>query len=570
MKRLFPLFLLVLLYQDLHSQGNKVNGTFGSPLDIRLVLAGNFAEIRGDHFHSGIDIKTRGTIGHKVRAAAGGYISRISISPSGFGNCIYLAHANGTTTVYGHLNRFRKDVADWVRDQQYKKQTHAVNLYPGKDQWKVRKGDLIAWSGNSGYSAGPHLHFEIRNSANQHPENALRFGLNIADTIAPLVFSLWVYDFEQDHDFTYLAHRERFDVSGKDGKFEIDGGREVSVGDLYGLGIEAYDYLNGAWNRCGLYTIELQIDGQVRFSMKMDEFGFGESRYINSFVDYGYKREHHVNIQKLFIDPGNKLSMYDRSAGNGMVSAVDSLRHEVSIIVRDAYLNESVLEFTVRHRPLPPVEPPPRDRIFHWDSPNEFSAEGIRINLPADILYRDLAFKYSLSDGHGKYLSDIHSVADPAVPVHSPYDLALEAHPMHDTLRDKAVIVSLDDDGIPAYAGGEWEGNWLVCSPNSFGRFAVSLDTTGPSIDQEDPDPQNDLSDRDAIRFRIADDLSGIRSYEGYIDGNWALFEYNARDEEVFYLFDGKRIKKDSRHLLELYVIDNRDNLSYFTTEFLW
>ena len=562
--------LTILSGHAVFPQESMDNSYFRAPVDIAMLLSGNFAEIRSDHFHSGIDIKTQGVIGHKVYAAAEGYISRISISSGGFGNALYLAHPNGKTTVYGHLDRFRPDIADYVRNRQYAESKYVMNIYPQKNEWKVEKGDLIAWSGNSGYSFGPHLHFEIRNSANQNPENVLRYGFDIRDTLPPKIFSLWIYHYARQGTYSYIRAKDRYSIAAKNGGYDVETNGPVAVSGRFGIGIVAYDYLNGASNKCGLYTIDLYRDEEQVFSIKMDEFSFSESRYINSYIDYEEQQLNGADIQRLLLDPNNKLSMYEKVVDSGLMEFSDTLLHSISIIIHDAYMNRSTLTFDVRNRPSQFSETPAHKQIFRYNQPNSWTGEGIQLEFPENAFYTDVAFQYSQESGEGKYLSDIHSVHNPWTPVHLPFRISLATIPVHDSLRAKCAIVSINEEGEESYLGGRWENDRITASSSSFGRFAVSLDTVPPLITPLNISSGEDMTQAVSIRFRVEDKLSGIRSYDGYIDNKWVLFEYNARDDEVKYVFDAQRLNNGQTHELELYIIDNQDNLSYYHTDFNW
>jgi len=570
LKTIIILLSIVLFFQAASSQENLNNSYFLAPVNITMLLSGNFAEIRSDHFHSGIDIKTQGVIGHEIYAAAEGYISRVNISSGGFGNALYLAHPNGKTTVYGHLDRFRPDIASYVRKRQYANSKHSLNIYPGKDEWKVEKGELIAWSGNSGYSFGPHLHFEIRNSSDQHPENVLRYGFNIQDTLPPKFLSLWLYHYENQEEYTYIASKNVYKVVNNNGSFTIGSPQPITVNGRFGIGIEAYDYLNGVNNKCGLYTIDLYQDEHQVFSIRMDEFAFGESRYINSFIDYEAKQRDGKNIQRLFRDPNNRLSLYEKVVNSGLMEFTDTSLHSIKIIIHDAYMNRSELAFYVRYSPSVHSDQPEIEKIFRYNRSNSYSNEGISIDFPENAFYTDISFEYNKASGEGNYLSDIHSVHNPYTPVHLPYSITLASAPLHDSLKEKAAIIAINDEGEESYLGGEWDDDMLTAKPGYFGRFAISLDTVPPVITPLNTEFGKDMSQNSSVRFRVEDNLSGIRSYDGYIDNQWVLFEYNARDDEVIYVFDPERLKKGLKHELELYIIDNLDNLSYYYSEFYW
>jgi len=543
---------------------------FRSPMEIELLLSGNFAEIRSDHFHSGIDIKTRGVTGQKVFATADGYISRIRIEAGGYGKSLYIAHPNGKTTVYGHLDRFREDINDFVRDQQYKRNSHSLNIYPERNEWVVKKGDIIAYSGNSGSSAGPHLHYEIRNTGNQKPENVLLYKLILTDTVAPRFLSLWTYSVTQDGRFTIPEGTNSFDLIRINGRYILKQKDPVMLNGTTGFGIEAFDFLNGANNKCGLYSIEMLLDDIRTFFMRMDDFSFNESRYVNSFMDYGEKQADNRIIQKLYLDPNNKLGMYKEVNGLGLVELSDADTHLVRIIIKDALLNTSELVFTVIDSGKQPVMPNLKGYLFRFDQDKMFDTGGVTLRIPAYSLYTDIDFLYTLEDDGEIYLSDIHHLHNPGVPLHSSCELAIRPVKIDDNLKEKATILSIDYEGKITFEGGEWKSGFVHAKVNHFGTFVVGLDTVPPAITPLNINENKDLTSQSSLRFRVVDNQSGIRSYDGYIDNQWVLFEYDAKNDLVSYAFDKKRLKEKTMHELELYIVDNKDNIAYFVTEFYW
>jgi hypothetical protein len=270
----------------------KSTSLFIAPLKIPVALSANFGELRIDHFHSGIDIKTQGAIGKEVLAASDGFIYRISVSPSGFGKALYIRHPSGYSTVYGHLDRFAPEIEKYVTEQQYQKKSFMVNLYPANENFEVRQGQLIAYSGNSGSSMGPHLHYEIRKSDNEGPVNPLLFEPATEDNIPPVIQDIAVYPLSSKTFINGRNHSRRIDVSGSRGNYDLQSGNEVFINGPAGFGIRTYDLLNSGYNKCGVYSIKLCVDSVCVFRYVMDGFSFDESRFINSHIDYeAYMRE---------------------------------------------------------------------------------------------------------------------------------------------------------------------------------------------------------------------------------------------------------------------------------------
>jgi murein DD-endopeptidase MepM/ murein hydrolase activator NlpD len=564
----------LFLHLHVHSQPAAGNDYFRPPLDFTLSVSGNFGEIRADHFHSGIDIRTQGVTGKKIYAAADGYIARIKVESGGYGRSLYITHPGGLMTVYGHLERFNPEIEKYVKEKQYEEKKHAQNIFPLKSEFPVKMGDVVAYSGNSGYSFGPHLHFEIRNAANQHTRNVLLYDLGIHDNVPPKFFSLCAYPLEINSFINNAAEKQIFPVSGENGKYKLPDNYSLRITGKIGFGIEAYDYINGSASRCGLYIVELYVDSIPVYSSTMDEFSFAESRYINSLIDYEEKQKSGRNIQKVFIEPNNKLSIYNNTVKNGSIEFFDDDQHLISIIIKDTYYNTSRLDFTITSQTTNQVNN--RDikkdfiQFMPWEALNIFERNDIRLVIPEGALYKDLQFNYSRIDNGAELYSAVHCIHDIYTPLHLESELSIRPKNLPADLREKAILVKSDKEGKWQYVGGEWDNGYVKGKIIEFGNYAVSVDTSAPVVKPFNFRGIPDMSDMNSILFIAKDDLSGIMSYEGYIDNEWALFEYDAKNDLVLYKFDPERIKKEQNHELELYIIDNKQNITFYYTEFYW
>jgi hypothetical protein len=567
-------FWALFLDIQVNSQPVAINKSLRPPLDFNLSVSGNFGEIRADHFHSGIDIRTQGVTGKKIYAVADGFISRIKIETGGYGRSLYITHPGGLMTVYGHLDRFNPEIEKYVRKKQYEEKKHALNIFPLKNEFPVTKGQVIAYSGNSGYSFGPHLHFEIRNAANQKAQNVLLYGFGINDKVPPKFFSLCVYPLDMNSFINNATEKLIIPVTGEKGRYKIPDDYSLQVTGKIGFGIEAYDYLDGSASRCGLYIVELYVDSSLVYSLSMDEFSFAESRYVNSMIDYEEKQKSGRNIQKTYIEPNNRLSVYKNTVNNGTVKFFDDNSHLISIVIKDTYYNTSRLDFTVRSQTSNQVSN--RDvkndfiQFMPWETLNIFERDDIRLIIPDGALYKDLQFNYSRIENGPELFSPVHCIHNIYTPLHLQSDLSIRPKNLPDALKEKAILVKSDKEGKWQYVGGEWNNGYVTGKIIEFGNYAVSVDTTPPAIKPLNFRGIPDMSDMNSILFTVKDDLSGIMSYEGYIDNEWALFEYDAKNDLVLYTFDPERIKKEQNHELELYIVDNKQNITSYYTEFYW
>ena len=567
-------FLISILFANLLSDNPRDKTLFISPVKIPLLLSANFGELRIDHFHSGIDIKTQGVTGKEIVSASNGYIYRIGVSPGGFGKALYIKHPSGYSTVYGHLDRFAPEIEEYVKERQYEKKSFLITVYPPKEKFIVKQGEIIAYSGNSGSSGGPHLHYEIRKSENEKPVNPLMFEFGISDNIAPVIDKLFIYPANINTVINGQNSIRRIDIQGGHGNFYIPAEREIIISGSAGFGIKTYDLLNDSYNKCAAYSIELIIDSTTTFRYEMDEFSFSESRFINSHIDYETYMKDKIYVQRTFLLPNDRLSVYQNIINRGIFSFDDDRVHNVKIIVTDVNRNKSTLSFHVRSKTdnrLSIVKKSEDDMvIMPYNRQNRFISENIKVTIPSGALYDTLRFSYKLIPGSENMLSDLHQVSNRFNPVHRPFTIAIKPGIIPSGKESKMTVLQIDNEQKKSALKSTWNDGYLLAEATSFGTFCVGIDTMPPVINSNGLGTERDLTGRKEIRIKIKDDLSGIKSYEPEIDGSWALFEYDAKNDVLIYRFDGKRIKQNSDHILKLKVIDNKDNISYFEYDFSW
>lgn len=555
------------------SGDNPDRDLFISPVRIPLLLSANFAEIRADHFHSGIDIRTQGVTGHEIVAAASGYVYRIGVSPGGFGKALYLRHPSGYSTVYAHLDRFIPAIEDYVTEQQYSGRTFAVNLFPPPGKFVFRQGELIAYSGNTGSSSGPHLHYEIRKSDGELPLDPLTFEFGVKDNIKPIIESVGIYPLGRQAMVNGRNEDVLLPALGSHGNYYIRSDRPVTVSGPVGFGIRTHDLLNDSWNRCGVYSIELQVDGKTLYLFEMDRFSFDETRYVNSHIDYARKVRDNVTVQQTFAAPNDKLSTYKKLVNRGVYNFDTDTTHDIRIIVTDSHRNSSVMGFRVRSVPevqLPETESEAAGRHLQYNREYRMADGDVSVSIPANSFYDNVEFVYSRAERPESLYADIFTIMDRFTPVHRPYKLSVRPTFVPEGLRSRMAIVSVNGGGRPSYVGGEWSGDFLVADLRSFGRFSVGIDTVPPKIVTNGFRNGADITGRRELKITISDDFSGINSYEAFIDDKWALFEYDPKNSVIVHRFDPKRTEKGKMHTFRLRVTDNRNNQAEFTAEFRW
>jgi len=552
---------------------------FRSPMDITLKLAGNFGELRPDHFHAGIDITTSGQQGLAVRAAAEGYVSRIKISPWGYGKAIYVTHPNGYTTVYGHLSEYTGAIADWVEKQHYIAESFEIDLKLQPGELPVIKGQQIAKSGNSGSSGGPHLHFEIRDAKTEEALNPLLFGLPVQDNVAPTPVTLAVYAAGENAYVNGKSRVKKIALVKSGNKYVIQNAADsiVAFGDI-GFGIEAYDKESIPHGKNGVYGITLKAGGKIVYSHSLDRISFEESRYINCFVDYEEHERTSKYFQLSFLAPNNELQVYDSVVNGGYLTHDDGKYHWYTYEITDAYGNKALVEFKVRalkKRPETVAKPNviPFIQVMMWNAPNKFEEEQFTFEMPEKSVYRNTDFKWKATPATGNRLSPVISINDRFTPLHKACSLTIAMPPATAT-PDKLVVVREKENGALSSVGGTWNGKGVTTSVKVFGKYFVMRDTVRPTIRPHNFDAKGktttDFTLMNSIQFKIDDNLSGIKNYRGTIDGKWVLFEYDGKNDLLKYTFDEHVVKVEDKgsHVLELVVTDAVGNEARFTRVF--
>lgn len=535
------------------------------PLDIvPPALAGSFGELRGNHFHSGIDFRTNQREGYPVYAIADGYVSRMRVQNSGFGLALYLNHPNGYTSVYGHLSRFAPKIAQAVKALEYQKKTFELDEFPTADLFPVHKGDIIAYSGNRGSSGGPHLHFEIRDSKTESTINPQLFGIQIPDDIPPVIYSLYAYKLNKK-PFSEYTPKQYFQVTGGAGKYRLNNAGVVTVSGETGFGITATDKHNGNSGTNGVYSIELEVDGKTVFTSSLERFSFEDSKAINSHIDYPAFLSGKRSIQKSFVDPGNPLKIYSNLVNSGRIEFSDQQVHELKYIVTDSRGNKSILPFSVRsdgNKEVVTPNPPP-GIPFSYNKENEFSAEGVKVTVPKGTLYNDFNFVYKVRPrpAKGAY-SAIHQIHNNVTPLHVGFDLWIKADADLGALKDKAVIVSTGGSS----QGGIFENGYIKATPKNFGSFYIAVDTTPPTVVPLNITDGKSMAGIAKMSFKIRDNLSGIKSFNGYIDGSWVLMEFDTKTATLWHTFDD--LTAAGKHQLRLVVEDMKGNIKNYSVTF--
>lgn len=539
------------------------------PMKIPVFLSGNFAELRPNHFHGGIDIKTQGRTGLPVYAAAEGHVSRISVSPSGYGRALYIDHPNGTTTVYGHLESFAPRIDEYIRRLQYEKETFTINQIVPAGTLPVRKGEEIAKSGNSGSSGGPHLHFEIRRTKEEIMLNPLLFHMPAKDTSKPVVQGLMVYPLSDEASVAGKGQSQRFETVLVGNSYQLKNNVPIPVWGKVGFGIQAIDLLTGSANKCGIYSLKLSVDNEVIYAFTMDDYVLEESKYINSHIDYFQAVRAGRRLYRTWLEPGNKLSIYDVAEKRGIFDATDHKAHKVKYDITDAHGNATSLSFSIQSKEAPVKAPEAKGESFKYNRNNHIRNEELVFDVPEGALYNDVDFIYEKKMRNPKFYSPIFQLHNSTVPLHFACPLKIKAVDLPAHLESKVMLAQVDPaSGKVFSATGKFVDGWVEGNIRVLGNYALAVDTVAPRIVPLSIANKTTLQEKEKIRFTVTDNLSGIETVRGTIDDQWVMFEYDLKNNLISYTFDKGRLQFGISHKLVLQVTDFKGNMSTYSANF--
>ncbi|WP_136153024.1 M23 family metallopeptidase [Flavobacterium sangjuense] len=535
---------------------------FRSPLDIPIQLSGNFGELRSNHIHSGFDCKTQQKEGFNVYASADGYVSRIKISEVGYGKAIYITHPNGYTTVYGHLQSGYGEIEKGIKSAQYKAKSYEIDVTLNPNDLIVKKGDIIAISGNTGGSDGPHLHFEIRDTKSEKIINPLYFGFDtvITDSKRPAISSLWVYPLNENSIVNESKRPISVNLSlQEDGSYIAE---KVSATGTIGFGITTFDYDDVSWNANGIFRVQTFLNGKSDFGFQFDTFAFDETRFVNLLIDYERYKKLGQRVQKLFTKNPYPLSIIKPGLNNGVISVSNNITQSYRIEVADFSENITKIFIPIQYSTLPAkvAEVPITSRYFvKAKKENIFSLENVTVNFPANTFYDDFYMNFEVKKGTVKLHEDI-------VPAFSNFSITFEDSIAPQKDREKMFIGLIDGKKISYYNTKRYKNSFTVYT-KYLGEYKLVKDGVPPKIKSDKHIGGKWISNLNELKFTISDALSGIKSYEGYLNGKWILLEYESKTKKLIHRFsDG--IVAEGKNDLKVVITDNVGNSTIFETQF--
>ena len=560
MKRSILLLTSLCFYFTLLGQKTIPKNYFIDPLDINLVLSGTFGELRSNHFHSGLDIKTKGKTGLNVYASASGYVSRIKVQHYGYGKALYLQHPNGYTTVYAHLEKLSPKIEAYLKKEQYKKESYAIELFPSKDKLIISQGEVIGYSGNSGSSGGPHLHFEIRD-AHERPMNPMLFGITTKDTRKPDIKKLYAYPLEKSQINGQISPQEIKLKPLANGNFRA---QNINALGRIGFGIATTDKQDFANNNNGVYAIKTTLNGVTNFNVVMDKFSFSETRYLNRMIDYPFFKTYKSRIQKLFVEPNNPLSIYKELQNKGELYIENGFTYQYAIIVTDYDGNKVKIEVPITGKQESLLKQPKVKITPHQITPSEsytYEEGRWKTYLPKRAVYQS------------EYLDITHEantlkVHNDKLPLHKNITISYNLDGYNDDDCEKMYIARYYKKITDTYyVGSTLKNGFLQAKTRTLGNFTIATDTQPPVITPQNITEGKWMSKDNFIKIKIDDSATGIKSFRATVNNHFILMEYDPKTKMLTHHFsDG--IVTETKNNLKLIVTDNVGNHSIYTTTF--
>ncbi len=554
-------FILCLLTILVNGQEKYPQNAFRPPLDIPIILAGTFGELRSNHFHAGIDIKTQQREGLPVFGIGDGTITRIKVSLWGYGKVLYMAHPNGYTSVYGHLQKFSPKIEAYIKKLQYKKRSYEVEVFPDYGELKIEKGELLAYSGNTGGSAGPHLHFEIRSSISEKPTNPLLYNIEVADATNPILEKVFVYPLSKNAQVNQSEEKVQINFTKQnDGTYLAE---TVKANGKIGVGFIGFDRQDMAANRNGVYAVELLVNGKTYTAYDFESFSFGETRYINTLIDYDYFGRYRKRIQKCFKSPGNYLSIYNEIYNNGQIEIREGLNYNIDLVIKDLAENKVQVRIPVEGKSEARNGVKKNNTTPNYviaKKPNNYDLGIAKVYFPENTFYED--FYIDLKKG-----KDTVTIHTNTVPAHRNFTITFDASKYSTEEQKQLFIARLDKKLNPSYLNTYKRGSTFTARTRNLGTYTLAKDTVSPKIRNKNFKEKQWLNNYKYLSVHISDDLSGIDTYSATLNGEWILMEYEPKRNTLTYNFDDKILDK-KQCVLKVTVTDNVGNTNSLTTSF--
>jgi murein DD-endopeptidase MepM/ murein hydrolase activator NlpD len=533
---------------------------FTWPVDANEIgIVANFGELRPNHYHMGLDCRTDHHENVPVLSSADGYIAKVKIESYGFGRCIYINHPNGLTTVYAHLNAFEPALEKYITDQQYNLKKWHVFLDIPANLFKVKQGDFIANSGNTGGSQGAHLHFEIRDTKTDKCLNDQMFGFPIPDNVTPEIIRLAVYDRTLS---TYDQSPKLYSLKKVNGVYTIAGGKIIAPSKQVSFALTMQDKINGSSNPNGVYAAAVYDNDKQISRFEIDSISYAETRYFNAHIDFKLRGNGGPWLQHLSPLPGYENYIYKTDKHKGVVVFSDSEVHTIKIIVADANGNQSKLNFDL----LAPKNIAEKKEIiatqkFIPNYINVFENNNVHFYLPENALYDTVHFVYKeMPSADGKSIYQLHSAN---IPVHCMYPVSIrENFVVEDTGK---IVMKRFSGSKQDFAKAQYKKGWYTASFREFGNFQLMVDREPPNIVPIGFRDGMNAAGLKRILFKIKDNTEDIVNFTALLDGKWLRF---SNDKGINFIYNFDERCEPGEHELKISATDQVGNVAERTYRF--
>lgn len=562
MKTIKISYFLVFVCTLINAQSKYPQDYFRSPLDIPLVLSGTFGELRTNHFHSGLDIKTQQVEGKKVYTTAKGFVSRIKITHWGYGKALYITHPNGYTSVYGHLQKFSDRIEAYIKKKQYEKETFEIEVFPQAEELVIEENEIIAFSGNSGGSGGPHLHFELRDK-NARPINPMFFGIDIIDSKNPTIRDVYAYPIDEGSHINGSTKKVKLRlIPLQNGDYTIE---SIEALGRIGFGINTTDRQDLASNSNGVFNIETFLNGNKNFELTFNKFSFSESKHLNRLIDYEIYSKNKERIKKLFIESNNPLSLYQDVVEDGYLTILDSTSYIYKINVKDFKNNDVLISIPIKGKLEKGLEASFVKTTPYFvihDQPKTFTKDQVSVYFPKNTFYDDVYLDFDVT-------ADTLKIHRPEIPLTKNFSINYDISNYKDSDKTNLFIARVNGKKKKylSYVYSTRKGNKLTAKSKTLGQYILAIDTEKPKIKPVNFDDGKWLSKFRYLKVKLSDDLSGIRNYRATVNGKWILMEFDAKKQILTYDFNDN-VVSDTKNNLKIIVTDYVGNSATFEATF--
>tara|TARA_Y100000816_G_C26105804_1_gene587610 strand:+ start:2682 stop:4307 length:1626 start_codon:yes stop_codon:yes gene_type:complete len=518
-----------------------------NPINIPIKISGTFGELRNTHFHSGVDIKTEGKQGVKIFSIKDGYVKRIKISKDGFGKAIYLNHHDGTTSVYGHLKKFSSEIEKFVKEIQYKKKSYEIEIYPKNNLFVYKSGELIGYSGNTGSSSGPHLHFEVRDTKTNYPMNPLKILENVNDTIIPKINNLYLYDVMSDGTYHLIEKIKLKKINSN--YFLTD---TIKNSGILGIGINYYDKQDISYSKNGAYSIDFKMNNETIFEYKMDTISLYDKRYLKLLVDFENWYLKKNKIQKLFVHPKSKYTFLNKKNYDGIIKVENNKNYIGNIEIKDYNGNTSRIGIIIKGTPKQLMKKQIKNYNIKSDLEYTLESKNIKVKIKKNTFFNDVYIPF-------KFINDTLDLGKNLYPIDKRFKIIYDIKNLDSTYQKKGFISKINEKNKTEFIWTEKLNNIWSINTNILGKYTISIDTTPPSIKPMNFKNNQLINNQNTLKLRIKDDLSGIKKINGSINGKWILLEHEPKNNTISYNLSDINFNS-SKYELEIVALDYLGN----------